>query len=779
MDARPWRKFTLAETLRVARDPAARYAAFVVAGAYGALSFPISPAPKLLAIAAGLAFTCWFVARVRMVGVLLGTFAFVGWAADRGVQQKLAPQLSGADQTAVFRLVSVPEHRGAQLRFVAEPLDAGRLPGRVRLSWYEAEVTPALGECWRLGVRLRRPRGFANPGAFDYAAWLYAQGIGATGYVRSVAGAVTCPVSPWAAARNATLTRLRTRLPDDQAAAVLQAITVGVRDRISDAQWQRFAATGTGHLMAISGMHVGLAAGSSFFLVWALSAALRARGNHRVAAAFGAVTVAAAYVMLSGAGIPARRALTMLLLIAMTLAVRRTVEPLQIFGLTVLAAVLTAPLDILSPGFKLSFAAVLLLIWQARKETRTFATAQRTRAFQWPGMLLRLQCALLLGMLPLSAGLFGRLAWSAPGANLLVVPIFNIVTAPTALLGLSLVGPAEAAGDGLLKLSWHSMRLNLFLIDSAARLPFAEQWVSLAAPAALLALALALVWTILPAGWPGRRAAWLALLALVVGMPQRVPPGCVDAHVLDVGQGLSVVVVTPNRTLVFDAGPAFRSGADTGRLVVVPFLRWLGRERADVVVLSHGDLDHAGGVASLVEAIPVSVVLAGERRPEFSPMVPCRAGQLWFWDDVEFRILHPGAVSLRRGNNASCVLSVRSGDSRILLTGDIEARAEAALLRGQLLDPVTAVVVPHHGSSTSSRPDFVDRLSARYAIVPAGYANRWGLPRQEVVTRWRESGATVLTTGHTGAVSLRLCAQTGLHEVRQERRARQRLWYDR
>ena len=761
---------------RIPAHPAMRYAVLMVVGAYAALRIPELPPRSVVLLAGAVALLLLPANRTRPFAVLVGTAAFVWWGAERGVQQKLRPEFSGTEQTAVFRIVSVPERAGAQVRFVAEPLDDLRLPTRVRLSWYDTEVSLALGQCWQLGVRFRRPRGFMNPGGFDYEGWLFAQGIGATGYVRKLVAPVNCAVSATSAMRKNALVRLRSLLPDDQAAAVLQAITVGARDRITDRQWRRFAMTGTGHLMAISGMHVGLAAGASFFLFWGASAAVRSAGNHRIVGAAGAAAIAASYVLISGSGIPARRALTMLLLIAATLALRRTVAPLQIFGLTVMTAVIAAPLDLLSPGFKLSFAAVLLLLWQARKEPRAF---ERGLGFSRSvGTLLHLQCALLLGLLPLSAGLFGRLAWTAPVTNLLVVPIFNVATVPTALMGLSLAGPAAPIGDFLLTLSWHSVRLILRLIDGVSRLPDVERWVPLAPPAAALCLALAFVWIVLPAGWPGRRAAWLAMLALLVGIPQRTPPGCVDAHILDVGQGLAVVIATATRALVFDTGPAFRSGTDTGRLVVVPFLRWMGRGRVDVLMLSHGDQDHAGGVASLTEAMPVAAVLAGEDEPRLSPLIPCTAGQLWYWDEIEFRVLHPGRSSLRRGNNASCVLSIRSGEFRLLLTGDIEKRAEAALLRANLLEPVTAVVVPHHGSSTSSQARFVDKLSARYAIVAAGHANRWRLPREDVVARWQDRGAKVITTARSGAVSLRLCARTGVQRVRRERRAAQRLWHD-
>ena len=764
--------------MQIAVHPSMRYATCAVVGGYFALRVPELPPTSIVLLAGALALACASAASTRVLALVIGAVAFVWWAAHLGVQQKLASEFSGGDQTAVFRVVSVPERGGAQVRFIAEPLDAESLPRRVRLSWYETETVLALGQCWELGVRLRRSRGFLNPGGFDYEAWLFGQGIGATGYVRTLVAPVACPVSVPVALRRNALARLRALLPDDQAAAVLQAITVGARDRITDDQWQRFAMTGTSHLMAISGMHVGLAAGAAFVAFWGASAAVRSIGNHRIAGAAGAAMVAAAYVLLSGVGIPARRALTMLLLVAAALTLRRTVAPLQIFGLTVLIAVLSAPLDLLSPGFKLSFAAVLLLIWQARKQPQRFALAHSFALYRSLCVLLRLQFALLLGLLPLTAGVFGRLAWTAPLMNLLVVPVFNTITVPTALLGLSLGGPASAVGDVLLKASWQSVRLILWLVDAVSSVPHVERWVPLAPPAAVLGLVLSLAWVVLPAGWPGRRVAWLALMALVVGIPHRAPPGCVDAHILDVGQGLAVVLATPTRTLVFDTGPAFRSGSDTGRLVVVPFLRWLGRQQIDALVLSHGDLDHVGGVDSLIDAVPVNVVIAGENDPTLVPSIPCKAGQLWYWDEIEFRVLHPGPLTRRRGNSASCVLSVRAGQFRLLLTGDIEKRGEAMLLRTNMLEPVAAALIPHHGSLTSSQQRFVSELSPRYAIVSAGYANRWQLPRQEVVARWQQQGAMVINTALSGAVTLRLCAHTGVRPVRRERRSARRLWHD-
>jgi competence protein ComEC len=274
------------------------------------------------------------------------------------------------------------------------------------------------------------------------------------------------------------------------------------------------------------------------------------------------------------------------------------------------------------------------------------------------------------------------------------------------------------------------------------------------------------------ASLPGRRLAWLALLP--IGMPTpRVPPhGSARVVVLDVGHGLAALVETRSSRLLFDAGPRARSGFDSGEEIVLPALAANGRRGLDRLIVSHADNDHAGGAAAVIAAFPDVDVLQGPDVVTFAGRV-CERGQQWAWDGVHFTILHPGADFGARGNESSCVLKIETGASSLLVTGDIERRGESAVST-QSVD-ADVVVVPHHGSATSSSPAFVAAVGAEHAIVSAGHANRWGFPRAEVRERWQQSGAVMTVTGDSGAVSVLLAPQ---HiAVAAERDGRHRYWH--
>jgi competence protein ComEC len=392
-----------------------------------------------------------------------------------------------------------------------------------------------------------------------------------------------------------------------------------------------------------------------------------------------------------------------------------------------------------------------------------------------------LQVFLLFGLMPLTALLFDRITWLAPFVNLLALPIFNLCTTPLSLLAILLDGPLQFAGDALLRLAHFSVVILLWLVDLAGKSPYAEFRTLPLTGVMLAALWATGLWAALPPGFPGRYLAWIAMLAVILHAAPRPPSDCVDLHVLDVGQGLSVVAETRTQLAVFDTGPAFRSGSDTGELVVVPFLHSLGRKKIDVLIVSHADLDHTGGVHSVFEQLDVGRILFGESSPIESERFPmqsrCAAGQAWHWDGIDFRILHPPTMTTQTGNDTSCVLEISAGPHHALLTGDIEASAERWLLAQSSLRQTNFVVVPHHGSRTSSTANFVAALDADLAVVSAGHGNRWGFPKPEVVRRWQGQGAKLLSTASSGAVSQRICTSDGLHPVIEQRHTHRRYWH--
>ena len=727
----------------------------------------------------GLGFRPCRAAASFLLGACLAGFAAQGLIGDR-----LPPALEGETLTVVGRVLDFTDARADPVRFLLETRDDAGLPSRLRLSWYDAPVVPRIGETWELRVRLRVPRGFSNPLRFDYEHWLFRQGIGATGYVINGPGNARRherAVHHMSALRQRLVDRMQDVLGRNPATSVLLAITVGATHEISRAEWDRYAVTGTSHLMAISGMNIAMAAGGAYLLAWLLVAPCCRRANVRDAAAVAAVAAAIVYSEISGFAIPVRRAMLMALLLLGAGLLRRQLRPGRLLALTCAAIVVTDPLALQAPGFKLSFAAVAILLWSARQYgfVGTGANPGAARRLATAGWnLAALQFTLLLGLFPLTALLFGRAAWLAPVVNLLVLPLFNLVTVPAALLGLMLDGPASVLGDGLLAIAWHSVRLLLWVVEAVAGWPRAHTYIAALDGAMLLVACLPALWTILPPGFPGRRLAWIAAAAVVLYCPAPPPPRCLDLAALDVGQGMSLVLRTHRRTLVYDTGPAFRSGGDTGDLVVVPYLRALGVRRVDLLTISHADNDHSGGVQSLLQAMRVDEIFTSEPLAIEKTQQRCRQGQAWLWDGVRFAFAHPDdAYRAGSDNDGSCVLQVAVGAHELLLTGDIEAPAERHLVHRGVLSPVDLATMPHHGSRTSSTAAFVQTLEASVALVSAGYDNRWGFPKPDVVARWQSSGAQVLNTATSGAIEYRVCPDTGLVLRNENRKDNREYWH--
>jgi len=388
----------------------------------------------------------------------------------------------------------------------------------------------------------------------------------------------------------------------------------------------------------------------------------------------------------------------------------------------------------------------------------------------------------LLGLMPLTVLPFHRIAIAAPVVNLLTVPVFSLVTVPLTLAGMIARPVWQAAADFFLRLSATSIQGIEWLIGLFASLPIADILVAgVDGPdrTVLCFVFLPVVWVVLPRGWPGRWLAVLGVIALMLHKPAAPPNGCVDAEVLDVGQGLAVVVQSRHSTLVFDTGKSYRGGGSAAEQFVLPFLRYRGTQRIDRLVISHSDDDHAGGATALLRHLSVGQIVASELIEDVDEtIVDCRAGQSWQADGVDFSFVHPGPDKVLSGNDGSCVLVVSTGSHHLVLTGDIELAAEQEMLHRYPFAAASVVLIPHHGSLTSSSPAFVNRLRPIYAIASAAYANRWGFPKERVRRRWEGSGALVLDTASSGAIGLRLCAGEGIVFLREERRRQRRFWQE-
>lgn len=761
----------------------------VLSGAYSLGLFRSLPADDLFLSLVILAGASLRLPETRFLAWFILGFATMWVAAWSVIDDRLDPALQGETISIVARIADFPRSTDKMLRFFVEQHERSDLPARVRLSWYEPEAEPRVGEVWQLRVRLRQPHSYANPGGFDYEGWLFRLRIGATGYVVSHKDNQrlgTVPVGSMSRFRQEFVNRVTALLRDDEAAAVLLAVGVGARHRITREQWDRYAITGTSHLMAISGLHIGLAAGGVFLLAWAIFAPFCRHMNVRDMALIAAVLAAGFYAAVSGFAVPARRALLMAMLAAAAVLSRRKLNGAALLALPCLVLFFVDPVSIHAPGFKLSFAAVAILLWTLQSHFHQpplcagswLDNPWVTKAIGNLRRLGTLQIALLAGLFPLTVLIFGRFSLIAPLMNLLVLPLFNFITVPFCLVGMIFQGPLQPLGDQLLVIAHHSIRLVLWLVAFAAELPAMRAEILPPERLAVLIALLPVAYVAFPSAWPGRKLVWIAMAAVLLYRPPAPPPGCLDYQVLDVGQGLAVVLRAGEHTVLFDTGPSFRSGSSTADIVVIPFLKSRGIGDLDTLIVSHADQDHAGGVRAIANQFEIGRTLVGETVPGLGvQQIPCSTASSWISDGVRFQFLHPPPGAGWQGNNASCVLEVATGNHRILLTGDIEAPVEAMLVENNLIGPVNTVIVPHHGSRTSSSPDFVTRLRPELAIVSAGFGNRWGFPKTDVVRRWEHAGARLLETATSGAIGQRICIDSGVERLRRERWAVRKYWH--
>jgi competence protein ComEC len=434
---------------------------------------------------------------------------------------------------------------------------------------------------------------------------------------------------------------------------------------------------------------------------------------------------------------------------------------------------LVDPVATMAPGFHLSFAAVAALLWLAKRKAGAHPVS---RWLDVPRQLLAMQVFLLFALLPLTALIFQRFAVVATPVNFIAVPVFSLVTVPLTLAGLALGEMSEATAVVLLKTAAHSIDALDWFIERMASLPYADTRLAKTEGMAWLLVFLPLSCVVLPKGWPGRQLALLGVIAIVTWRPALPPTGCFDTWVLDVGQGLAVAVQTREGVMLFDTGMAWRSGGSVAGQSILPFLSSRRIRYIDWLLVSHTDLDHSGGVDAIRESLTVGSVIAGEKLGSGSDR-HCRAGDRWTSAKVDFEVLHPGAADTDAGNASSCVVRVSAGSHGLLLTGDIEAESERELIQGGAQLASNIVVVPHHGSMTSSTVPFINSVRPDFAVVSAGYGNRWGFPKPRVVERWQAAGADVLSTTSSGAVYFRVCATDGVVAVGQERERRRRFWH--
>lgn len=708
---------------------------------------------------------------------LLGAFLLgLGLACAHGqwsLQQQLPPALSGKDlwlQGEVLGLpVAEPEATRFEFRVLqGEGQGAGLVGRKLRLSWYRPAAAIAPGSQWRLQVRLRPPRGMLNPGGYDFERRALEQRIAATGYVRDPQSAAQLrQASGIDALRDRLSRRIADPLPGERGRFV-RALALGDTRGLSQRDWEILRATGLTHLIAISGFHVGMIAGWAALLMGLLYRLWPALGRHwprPQGAALAALLTATGYTALAGFALPTVRTLLMIAAVLLARLLRRPQRLGDALALALIVVLLIDPLSVLTPGFWLSFLGVAWLMW----------CLPDARESGWLRSFLQAQGVAMLGLLPLTVWFFSQASLAGLLVNLVGIPWISLGVVPLAVLGLAASTFSSALADGLWRLSAGLMDMLWGALETIAAWPLSLLWLPEPTLPALLLALIGAFWLLLPRGVPGKPLAAVLLLPLLWPAQDRPGHGEADLVMLDVGQGSSLLVRTRSHALLFDAGPATPGGMDMGESAVLPALRALGIRRLDALLLSHDHNDHAGGAGAVRRAFPMATTFAPEGWALAGASL-CQRDQAWEWDGVRFRLLHPPPDYPYLGNDSSCVLRIESYGASALLPGDIGRHVETRLVKEQPASlPADVLVVPHHGSPTSSSAAFIAAVSPRYALFGVGSDNRFRLPRPEVVERYRLAGSQLLDSAGSGAVRIRL--GTGGAELRERYRFdRPRYW---
>jgi len=750
-------------------------------------------------------------APVRLITWTLIGFLWSLFYAQLLMSTQLKPSLEGKDLLITGTVSSIPQVDANRTRFkfsvstvliesAPGPL-VDTLPKTLILNWYKQAPRLRFGDPLHLRVRLKRAHGYMNPGGFDYESWIFRQRIDSVGYVKTRLqwDPKVIPDSP---SLGKTVGRIRHSILDAQFDSledksfhgILAALAVGDRSGISDTQWRILTNTGTNHLMAISGLHIGLVSGLIFFLIrrlWTVFPFFVHRLAAPQAAAIFSVTSAITYAALAGFSVPTQRALIMVSIIMLGIVLKRRVTATHTLLIALLFVLVFDPLSVLSAGFWLSFVAVGAIMY-----TMNQRVANRGL---WTSYA-KVQFVTLVGLAPLLVVFFQKISLISPIANIVAVPWVSMVTVPLTLLGSLLVVPLPFLGDLLLALAHYSLMIIWPLLAWLADLQLSTLQVAVPSLWVLVLALVGAVCILAPSGLPSK---WMGLILFVplfssTGNTNAPVEGTVVFTLLDVGQGLSTVVQTSKHVLVYDTGPKYSTDFNTGKVVVLPYLRDIGINKINTLMISHGDNDHIGGAASLVKNIAIDTILTSVPNKIAAQNVSnCTKNMQWSWDGVRFTILHPNLPGQSSentnghreatfrwrniSNNMSCVLLIETQSGNVLISGDIEHDVEKILVeqsKSGLIDiRADVLVVPHHGSKTSSEPAFINEVNPKYALFAVGYRNRYGFPKRDIVERYLQRDIELFDTSQYGAITFTLGATTEVGLPRLYRNSVRRYWH--
>jgi competence protein ComEC len=619
-----------------------------------------------------------------------------------------------------------------------------------RLSWREPAWQVQQGQQVTLWVKVKPPHGLANEAGFNYQQWLFSEGINATGYVKShVENTLLEDVKT---VRQTLLNRmLAFPLPHR---SWLAALTFGYRGLLQPQDWHLVQKTGVAHLIAISGLHLALVASISYVLIAWIVGGLISRFNslhhlnlHNLAM-FLTLFPTLAYSALAGFGLPTLRAWLMLFLFSVCFLCNKHLGAKSLILLGLTCFILLFPLSIFGLSFWLSFSAVIIIcfvFWRWPVKQRDFSLVAILSA------MVKLQLCLTLLMLPLVAWQFSYISIVSPFVNIIAVPAVTMVLVPICLLGVMCLAFKPDWAFSLFSLADQILSYGLRFLNFA--LKFDASFFNIPAfPATVWCFVFLFVFCCcLPSFGLNKKYLYLLLLPLAShSLPQRSNTWQID--VLDVGQGVAVIISKNKHAIIYDVGASYPSGFNMADSVLLPILQARGLSKVDLVFISHGDNDHGGSLPQLLKGIQVSQILTNQDR--------CQQDFAINWQGLSITALWPDNALNYSDNNGSCVIKVSDKFHSVLLPGDIDKSIEkqlVALYPKQLKADI--LLAAHHGSNTSSSSEFIQTVAAKYVIFSQGFMNRWRFPRLEVLERFEQlnnnvdTQAKIFTTSDSGQVS--------------------------
>lgn len=710
-----------------------------------------------------------------------------------GIVKNLPSQYIGKKVRVTGLIDSIPRVKKNSMRFeyLIDSIDQiARKPVRVLMFHYSyTQNFPPIrvGERWELEVRLKQPRGFWNPGSFDYEAWLLQHRIQWTGtlvpidkfsenkhkklntLVKGKAKSIKIKkLYQWSInkiqiARSKIETGISAVLHQEQdkfLTGLIEALVTGKRENILEESWATMRATGTNHLFSISGLHIGLIGGMFYrltSLLWKICLPLSLSIPSTQASCLVAWLGALGYSLLSGMALPVQRAIIMMSVFTFAYVRREYFSIWKNWSTALLVMLVYDPLIVLSESFWLSFSAVSIIFYGTGGRLYIKHPLNRLRRFweQWG----RTQWIVSFGLAPITILFFRQIAFLSFFVNLIAIPWVGCFVLPFCMSGALVYLVWQKLGSLLIFTGAKSLSILWKVLVQIENLSIAQGFLSIDNVWVFLNTMLGVLLLLSPKKFPGR-----PYLGVIFFFPIFLTksPAPKEAEfwitLLDVGQGLSAVIRTKNHVLVYDTGPKLGMFSDTGKTVLLPYLRFLKIRHIHTLVISHGDNDHSGGLHSVLKGSHVHSLLSSQPERLHSPLAkPCYNGQQWVWDGVKFEVLHPSLNSKTLTNNDnSCVLYVTNQVHSVLLPGDIHRKGEKILLKNHPDLKSTVLISPHHGSKTSSSVAFVKTVQPRYLLFPVGAHNRFGFPHASVVLRYIQQNCKIYSTAQKGAITLKL-----------------------